>query len=190
MMRPKEVKTIEPFKGLFPIKESILNALIADMKANGFDHSFPVVVWKGRNICIDGHVRLRAAGAAGVNIVPVSIREFPGEDEALRYQIYCQRARRAATDGNLLKCVEVIDKRKDRGGDHKSGDFQEAKGSSGPIDSAEITAGILGVSPSKVKKIRTILAHGTDKIREAVKTGAKSIHKAYTETQKKRKPRS
>jgi hypothetical protein len=189
-MYRKEIRTTEPFAGLFPIEEHIFNAVARDMKANGYDSAFPVVVWKGRNICLDGHVRLRAAGVVGLNIVPVSIKDFKGEGEALRYRIHCQRARRAATDGDLLKCVEAIDKRKDRGGDRKSGDFQETKGSSEPIDSAEITARVLGVSPSKVKKIRIVLSYGDDKTRGAVETGVKSIHGAYVEIQRKRKPKS
>jgi len=189
IMRPKAIKTKEPFKGLFPVEEHVLNAVIEDMKVNGYDSNFPVIIWKGRNICVDGHTRLAAAKIAGLNHVPISVKDFPGEDEALQYAIHCQRDRRDMTDRNILRCIEVVDRRKDRGGDHKSGDFQKSKSSSEPIASAETTARIIGTSASKVKKVRTILDHADDETKAAVKTGEKSIHRAYVEIQGKRKPK-
>jgi hypothetical protein len=55
-----------------------------------------------------------------------------------------------------------MDKRKERGGDHKSDEFK-SKGPSEPIDSkrsAEITGEVLGISATKVKKARTVMDLG------------------------------
>lgn len=188
-MYRKAIKIEKPFKGLFPVENHILNALITDMKANGFDPSFPVTIWKG--ICLDGHVRLRAAGAAGINIVPVSIKDFPGEGEALRYQIHCQRDRRDMTDADIVRCVAVVDKRMTKaeagaiGGSTKQGSSDPCLNES----TAETTARLVGTSASKVKKIRTIMDHAGEETKTAVKAGKKSIHGAYIETQEKRKGR-
>jgi len=82
------------------------------------------------------------------------------------------------TDAELRHWVKVVDKRKQRGGDHKSEGFQKSKGSVEPIDSkpsAETTAEIVGTSASKVKKIRYIEDHADDETKEAVKAGEMSI---------------
>ena len=60
-MKRTSIKTKEPFEGLFPVENHILNAVVADMKKNGYDPNFPVIIWKGKNICIDGNTRLMAA---------------------------------------------------------------------------------------------------------------------------------
>ena len=185
-MKREKIKTKEPFEGLFPVENHILNAVKEDMKANGYDPNFPVTIWKGKNLCIDGHTRLMAAEVTKINDVPVFARDFPDEDAALQYAIHCQRDRRNMTDADIVRCVEVVDKLKQAG--RKS---EKELGSSEPNlgRSAETTAKIVGTSASKVKKVRTINAHADEETKAAVDAGTKSIHKAYTETQKKRKPK-
>ena len=68
-MKRTSIKTKEPFEGLFPIENHILNTVIEDMKANGYDLTKRIIIWKGKNICIDGHTRLMAAEAVGLNYV-------------------------------------------------------------------------------------------------------------------------
>ena len=41
-MKRSSIKTKEPFEGLFPVENHILQAVIEDMKANGYDPNFPV----------------------------------------------------------------------------------------------------------------------------------------------------
>ena len=82
-------------------------------------------------------------------------------------------------------CVQVLDKRKKRGGDHKS---QDAK-SMGPVEpidprrSADVTADVLGVSPSTVKRARTVNDHAPEPVKQAVENGEMSIRKAAEVTQ-------
>jgi hypothetical protein len=76
--------------------------------------------------------------------------------EAMDYAIANQRDRRNLTDAELAGLVIVVDKRKARGGDHKS---EEAK-SKASLDAIEksshVTAELTGTSPKKVEKIRAI----------------------------------
>ena len=63
------LKMEEPFRNLFPIRQTVLAEIIDDMNVNGFDFGHPIVVWK--MIVVDGHTRLKAAIAAGLETVPV-----------------------------------------------------------------------------------------------------------------------
>ena len=98
------LKTAEPFCNLFPIRETVLSKIIDDMKKNGFDAGHPIVVWN--MTVVDGHTRLRAALAAGIETVPVGCRNFTDEDEALEYAIKIQReiqCRRRKYSRNIFK---------------------------------------------------------------------------------------
>ena len=107
------LKTAEPFKNLFPIRDTVISEIIDDMTVNGFDSGHPIVVWK--MIVVDGHTRLKAAIAAGLETVPVICRQFNDENEALEYAIRCQRNRRNLTNGELLQCLQQLDMRKKAG---------------------------------------------------------------------------
>ena len=73
---------------------------------------------------VDGHTRLQAAMDLGLEEVPVHKKSFPDEDAALEYAIHNQRHRRNLTEAEILRCIEAVDKRRDRGGDRRS---EEAK---------------------------------------------------------------
>ncbi len=192
-MKRESIITKEPFEGLFPIDNHTLQAVIEDMKVNGYDPGCPVTVWKGKRICIDGHTRLMAAESCGIKDVPAFGKHFESEDGALQYAIHCQRDRRNMTDADIVRCVEVVDKRKQLGGQESNVNAAKTNGSTEAAVSeptSETTAKTVGTSASKVKKVRAIIDHADEKTKEAVKGGEKSIHKAYTETQKKRKPKA
>jgi len=97
---------------------------------------------------------------------------FPGEDEAIQYAIHRQRDRRNMTEAELWKCIQWMDKRKKRGGDHKSEEFK-SKASDEAIDSevsksAEKTAETLGISRAKVEKARTVMDHGDQETKQSI----------------------
>ncbi len=183
-MNIKELTMEKPFQGLFPIKEDIVSAIRKDMEAKGYDLSYPVVIWNDKNIVIDGNTRVLAAKLAGIDNVPATQKDFKDEAEALRYAIHNQRDRRNMTDADILRCVEAVDERKPKGGDHTTEKGKaKAKASSDAIGkSAKKTAGIVGTSERKVEKARTILDHADDKTKQEVIDGKKSIHRASKET--------
>ena len=153
------LKTAEPFCNLFPIRPTVLSEIIEDMNKNGFDAFHPIIVWN--MTVVDGHTRLRAAAAAGIETVPVVCRNFANEDEALEYAIKTQRNRRNLTDGELLQCLQKLDFRKKRG----------RNAASGGKSSIEV-ANTLGISSKKVEKLRAISDYGTDEIKNALRRGA------------------
>ncbi|GAB1482149.1 hypothetical protein MASR2M78_09640 [Treponema sp.] len=86
---------------------------MADMKANGFDASKPVNVWKkpdGTRVLIDGYTRVRAAEELGLLRVTAYEKTFTSEDEALAYAIHTQRDRRNLSDAELLRLIELVDR--------------------------------------------------------------------------------
>ena len=119
-MKTSMLKTVDPFKSLFPIAEDTLNAVIEDISSNGFDHSKPIDIWG--NIIIDGHTRLKAVKHCGIQEVSVFQHDFPDEQAALEYAVHNQRNRRNMTDADIARCVRVLDKKKPRGGDRVSDD--------------------------------------------------------------------
>jgi len=188
-MNRESIITKEPFEGLFPIDVRTLKAVEDNMRENGYDQGVPITVWKGKRICIDGHTRLIAAETVGIEDIPAFGKHFENEDEALQYAIHCQRDRRNMTGADIAKCVNLVDKLKERGGDHKSEEFQESKLPSESIDpeeSAEVTAKIVGTSKSKVNKIRYIDKHADDETKEALAANEITINKAYTQAKDKK----
>lgn len=196
MMKVGEIKTHDTFQKLFPIKEELLKAIEDDMCENKFDLSQPVILasWDGQKelVCIDGHTRLQAAINAGIEQVPVWIREdFETEEAALAHAIKLQRNRRSMTDAELMSCIEVLDKIRPRGrhadGEPTSKMPQGCGKESGRSASAKETAEIVGCSSRKVEQARTVENHASAEILDAVKKGEMSINKAYQKTQKERK---
>lgn len=196
MMNPNEIKTHETFAELFPIKQEILDRIVSEMKEKGFDLSQPIILgqWPRLKdpVCIDGHTRLKSAIDAGIESVPVWIREdFEDEDEAFLYAIKLQRNRRNMTDAELISCVNKLDNRRQRGGDRRTQGTKSKPQHCGIETSRSASAKelseMLGISTRKVEQTRTVLDHAEPKIVEAVNNSEMSINKAYQETQKVRR---
>ena len=178
MANPLEIKTASPFKDLFPVKQNDLERVMASMKAKGYDNGHPIILWEGHDLTvIDGHTRLTAAQKLLFARIPVILKKFKDEAEALEYAIESQVNRRNLTDAELLKCLTELDKRK-KTGPAKSLASREAKLGK----SAEQTAALLGVSRAKVERLRTVNDHASDEIKDAVKDGKLSLNKAYKAT--------
>lgn len=183
MMHILDVHTEAPFCDLFKITPTVLAAITEDMKKNGFDKAHPLVLWGGHNgIVVDGHTRLQAAKDAGVLDVAVIARDFESELEALEYAIAAQRNRRNLTNGEMMVCLDALDKRMAVGRPQKTTSNEVIFGRS-----SRKTADLLGTSPTKVEKLRTINAHAAHPIKESLATGGISVNKAYNETMKQRR---
>lgn len=178
-----DINPRSPFKDLFPIMENVLNEIVKDMKANGYDQSRPIVLWQKHGLTIlDGHTRLEAAKLAKIKDVPTVLKEFSSKKEAVEYTIKCQRNRRNLTDQEILQCISELDKRKDR-----TKNFTPETSKATPVasgKSADETAKVLGIGRGKVEKARVVLDKAPEKIKEAVKSGKMSINKAYNKTVK------
>ena len=174
------LRTAEPFQSLFPIRKTDLEKITANMKQNGFDHAHPIIVWAGHKFTVvDGHTRLLAARRLGIDTIPIVVREFANENEALEYAIDSQRNRRNLTDAELLRCLSELDKRQNAG---RPKNCSVALGRSSCA-----TAYLLGTSRGKVEKLRAINDHGTETIKLAVLSGDLTINRAYVITMEARK---
>ncbi len=174
------------FKNLFKINEKILKDIEDDMRENGFNKAFPLIIWGGNDgKLIDGFTRLQAAKNAGILDVPVVMIYFENEEEALACAIKCQTNRRNLTDGELLTCLQELDKRKKRGENLKK-DYHDAPHEATGRGS-EKTAELLGISRAKVERARAVGDHGSDEIKDAVTDGSMSINKAYNTIMQERR---
>ena len=173
-----DIRTASPFRDLFPIIDKVVEALYWDMQKNGFDPSKPIVLWESHgSIVIDGHMRLRAANKAGLIQVPVVLKKFNSEEEALGYAIHCQRNRRNITDREILHCIGALDRRQPSG---QRNDLAPDGARLGK--SALQTASMIGISTRKVERARAVLDNAPDEVKEAVKSGDMSINAAYNKT--------
>ncbi len=194
MKKVTEIQTHELFENLFPIDAHVLKQIEDDMRDGNYDFSQPIILatWEGQKepVCVDGHTRLQAAQKAGIEEVPVFFHEFDTEEEALEKAIKLQRNRRNMTDREIATCIETLDKKKPRGGDRRS-EGAKSKASSDAIEknskSAKETADLLGISATKVERIRNVLSNGDPDTIEAVKKGEMSANQAYQKTRKNRK---
>jgi len=181
MVKTDSLQIREPFDSLFPIGRETLAAIRQDMETNGFDPVFPIVVWTETSVVVDGHTRYTAAREIGLEHVPAVFKSFANEDDAVLYSFHIQRNRRNMSDEDILRCLTLLDAiHQDEGGEsHGSKPTRKAVN--------EARAKELGISPNKVDKARKVLENGDSEIREAVKSGEKSINKAFNEIQETRR---
>ena len=168
----------EPFSTLFPVGEDTLEGIRMDMESNGYDDAFPIIVWEGKGIVVDGHTRFTAALAVGLETVPVLTRNFEDEDDAILYAFHLQRNRRNLADEDILRCLHVLDAIEDN---------RSEGGKRSRRDQIRERASELGTSESKIDKAKKVMEHADDSIREAVETGEKSINQAFNEMQDMRR---
>ena len=183
LMLVGKILTRPPFSTLFEISRTTQDAISESMKKNGFDHAHPIILWK--DVVVDGHTRLKAAILNGIERVPVEVKLFASEQDALEYAIHNQRDRRNISEAELLSVISVIDapmSKIDAG----------AKGGKAEGDKVEpthkVTAKKLKIGESKVTDARTVLTDA-DAVLE-VQTGKKTIREAARNVrEKKKKPR-
>lgn len=176
-MNPTDIKTAEPFEGLFPIDAATLTAVADHMEKHGYDPAQPLVIWYERDVLLDGHTRLAAARQLKFTRVPVVKKGFRTENQAVEYAIHCQRDRRNLSDADLLRWIQEVDKRKKQG--ERTDLAQPCAKSS---KSSEQTAAVVGTSARKVEQARTVIDQADEETKAKVASGELSINKAYNET--------
>lgn len=179
---PSDFITKEPFSTLFSHNKAMVTSISATMKKDGYDLAYPVVCSEVGGFVVDGHTRIASAKKAGLKLIPFINRKFTDDDDALKYAISCQRNRRNLTDAELIKCVEELDKRKDKTASLKQNRTEAQHCATEPEGkSSEATAELLNVSPRQVEKIRSIIDNAPKEIKEAVSSGEMSINQAEKE---------
>ncbi|MGD0405687.1 MAG: hypothetical protein ABSB10_03455 [Candidatus Bathyarchaeia archaeon] len=112
-VKTDSLKMQEPFKSLFSedteTYKQTYSKVYVNMDLLGFDEAQPIIVWKGRNIVIDGHTRLRVALEKEIKEVSVIKKEFLNEDDAIQYAVHLHRDRRKFTDADIYRLVCKLD---------------------------------------------------------------------------------
>ena len=173
LFRVEDIVIDPDISKIFKISDATLNDIIQKMKAFGYDKSQPVVVQKGTNILLDGHTRLAAAKAAGLEEIPVEEKEFDDREKAILYTIERQVLRRNLTGAEILTATKMIHGRKARDGKGRA---------------AEILAEKLKVSPATIYQSQAILKEAPQEDIEAVMNGEASIKGTYNKLKKSQKP--
>jgi DNA-binding transcriptional MerR regulator len=183
---PRKIKTHPNFEGFLEINADLLGSITADIAANGYYESKPVVLatWPGQAdpVLIDGHTRVDAAIDAGIEKIFFVIEEFEDEGAALFHAMNLQAKRRTTDGWVLFQLIERFDSLMERGGDRRS-EQAKSKGPPGPTEtrhatSAERTAALVGCSPRKVKRARRIRKDGTSEILDALRNREMTISQA------------
>ena len=171
--RIADIEVRAPFKDLFPVDPVTLAAISESIQQDGFDGSKPLDLWG--TVLVDGHTRLLAAVACGLETVETFNHEFQDEDAALEYAIRNQRDRRNMTAGDILRCVAALDQRASHGGDRRSDAIKASGDALKPGKSAVQTAEILRVSPATVERARAVNDYASPATKQAVETGELSL---------------
>jgi ParB family chromosome partitioning protein len=170
MKRVSEIKTDPRLGGMFAIKAEILAAIVKSMRESGYDKSQPIVLWKGKDLVVDGHTRLLAAREAGLGEIPVEEKDFDRIDDAKLYAYKRQAERRNLTASEILAAATELRNKDTRDGSGRS---------------SEILARELGLSPSTVKHAKAVAGEAPPEIIEEVKKNRMSINRAYLLTKGK-----
>jgi ParB family chromosome partitioning protein len=162
--------TINPeIAQLFTKKEKIVAEIAQSMKDKGYDKSQPIVVTKRGHILVDGHTRLAAAKAAGLEEIPVYEAEFDNVDDAILYTFERQVMRRNLTGAEILQASQML----------------KRKTNDGKVRAAEQLAERLGVSAAIIYQARKVAAEASEQDLEAIRNNEKTINGLYNEITKR-----
>ncbi len=179
LVKIEDIQTSDPFKSLFPALADKVAKLTADMKARGYDQAHPVVIWEEKNILLDGHCRVRAAGDAGIDTIPAVFQSFGTEEAAFLYAVRTQCARRNLTDGDIVSLVQQIDKRYPRGGNKRGRPKKDSNAPSGAFGrSSKETGEKIGYSYRTVERARKLIDSKNASILQEVVNGTLSLGEA------------
>jgi hypothetical protein len=164
--------TIDPRleKCLPPLDEERLQDLRTSL-VKGYDKDYPIIVWEGHDIIVDGHHRFAICNELGIEPV-VSENAFESIEDAILYAIDHQKSRRNLTTGQLaivgmtrFEAEEIIAARGRLAVRSvlPTGRVEEVKG-----ESAAIIAEKAGVKATNIYEIRAVRKKGIPEVERMV----------------------
>jgi ParB family chromosome partitioning protein len=172
MMRVDDVVVDPEISKVFVYQDKIFEEITRNIQEEGYDKSQPIVVWKEKNVVLDGHTRLAAAKAAGLEEIPAVDLEFEDKEEAILYTFERQVIRRNLTSGEILTATQMICGRTG----HKKHD--------GTGRAADVLAQRLGIGRATVYRAKKVLEEAPEEAIEAIHRGEKTIGETYKEITK------
>ena len=143
-----------------------------------------LVIWKGRNIIVDGHHRLRICQKHGIRFNVVQ-RDFADRDQVKKWIIENQFAKRNLTDyqrGLLALELEKLFAEAAKAQQGRRTDLlKNSSKSYTPMNTRRQVARIAGVSENTIQRIKLVREKATDveKTRLSTPGSRQSIHKVY-----------
>jgi ParB family chromosome partitioning protein len=175
MMRTDDIKKDPVLEKIFVINNNLMRSIALSMKESGYDKAEPVVIWKGKDIVVDGHTRLKAAIEAGLDEIPVEEKEFASIEEAKRYTYKRQAERRNLTQAEIFAAATELEIKATRDGSGRA---------------SEILGKELGISAATIQHARKIASHGSPETVEKVRGNRLSINKAYQQIKREKQKAS
>ncbi len=148
----------------------------------------PLIVWRGRNVLLDGHNRLRVCQAHDIPFKTTEI-DLPNLDAAKVWVIRHQFGRRNLTPFQkaelavrLKPLIAAQAKANQRagGGSGSSGRQKSTQ----PTKTRDMLAEMAGVSPTTLGQAEYIIEHAADDMKEQARTGELSINSACLQTKR------
>lgn len=170
------LKFDKEFKELFSQEPEKVDRIYRDIQINGFDKSQPLIITKDGRI-IDGNSRYLAATKAGIQFIPVVVKQFNSKDEALKYELHLQLDRRNLSDAEIMKMFQKLEAMKAEA---------KAQGNSTEEYSDVEMSKILNKSPRQVQKLREISKKADTKTIDKVTSGELSINQAHSSIKEKK----
>jgi ParB family chromosome partitioning protein len=172
--RTSEIKIDPEISSVFKYKEHVLKEIIGNIRRSGYDKSQPIAVWQyqGELFVLDGHTRLAAAAAVGLDEVPVVVMDFEDKEDAILYTFERQVVRRNLEPSEIIFAVKLMMTRPG----HKKHD--------GTGRSADQLAARLGISATYVYQTKKIIEQAPAETIAEIEAGDKSIKEVYTEITK------
>lgn len=94
-MKLADLKIDPEFEKALPkLENSEYESLDRSIASEGFDESYPIVIWKDKNIIVDGHNRHKICKFRGIEEVPVIETEFESREKVIAWIYRTQLARR------------------------------------------------------------------------------------------------
>jgi ParB family chromosome partitioning protein len=162
-MRIAEIKTDPDIAKLFDYQDKMVAEVCRSILENGYDKGQPITLWK--DVVVDGHTRLAAAKAAGLEEIPVVEMEFEDKEAAILYTFERQVIRRNLTPAEIMTAVRML--------------MKKTRNRKGQGRAAEELAQRLGVSASHIYQTRAILEKASEADIQAVYDGEKSTKEVY-----------
>lgn len=91
---PKLLNIDKELAQVYKIKAANLKALADDMRVNGYQKATPVIIWRQKNIVVDGMTRTRAALQAGLVRVWATYMDFDSLQDVKAWMEHNQHGRR------------------------------------------------------------------------------------------------
>lgn len=160
-----DLNQIPELKDLFPRDQDVYNRLKADIEKDGL--LSPIIVWKEKNIVVDGNTRYDIIKELEWEKVEVKELEFESIEDAKIFAEMMQFDRRNFTQAQIYEYSnkEIL---------HQYGDGRDI----------DIKAEVLDVSPSTVKHAQYIDRYGDDEQKNLVLAGKDTINHVWEQVRK------